>query len=114
MLLLMTRLTFLIRYEIIPDSDFECGGTFVVLGDGSGMGVLTRTKTLTNPGEVSIGIMIPSVPSVVPSVPSVSETTGFSWKGATTSITDDYSQLTRKRTVVLDEAESAFFPPNFF
>jgi hypothetical protein len=74
------------------------------------MGILTREKTLTNPGEVSIGIMVPTVPTV----PSVPETTGFSWKGTGASIADDYAQLPRKRTMVLDEAESAFFPPNFF
>jgi len=82
------------EFEIVPDVDFECGGNFVIFADGSDMGVLTRNKTMTNPAEVIVGVLVslnvvpsvPSSPSVTsfPSSPSygLPETTGFSMQSA--------------------------------
>lgn len=116
------------EYEIIPDVDFECGGDFVIFGDGSEMGVLTRTKTATQPGEVSVGIIIPIVTAPTTAVPP--ETVGFAWKGAAANSleyhrppqqtsADDSPPRTRKRAVVLDESDGidgldSIFPPSYF
>ena len=59
-------------FFFVPDANFIAGGHFVVLGDGSGMGVLYRTKSANGPEECCVGdiVAIAEPPSLAALPPS--------------------------------------------
>lgn len=78
-------------FFFVPDANFIAGGHFVVLGDGSGMGILYRTESANDPGECCVGNIV-AIEEPVTEQPSLAALPPFA---ATPSYTPSYGTYPR-------------------